>query len=318
MFKNINMRIFPFLTAVLFFYPTALCAQRLPGGVLKAATGKTVPQQMLKPLSNASIEALVARGNSRLVIQRALGVAWQRQDPVVQILQDGQVHRELLRQWWRKAAVYKYRWEEGNTLGLNAWLIVLAHRVREGMKLSPPKLAILEEQMALAQKDAEKEFKKRYQYIPLTDDYTNTPAFLTLLGESFAYRLDTYFLPTLAAADRVRLLQVLMHGMFSGPVDWRELHTAFLYREIRECLHACAPRLKRIEFYGNMKAAMREIAARSAQEAAENSISSVFKLREIFIEDLQHYAPHFSQDAQAAASWKMLISFYQQKQKTGK
>ena len=313
-FKNIYMRIFLFLISVLLLYPTALCAQRLPGGVLKAATGKTVSQKMLKPLSNASIEALVARGNSQLVIQRALGVAWQRQDPVVNVLQDGAVHNELLRQWWKKASVYKYRWEEGNMLGLNSWLIVLAHRIREGIKLSPPTLRILEEQIALAQEEAEKEFKKQYKYIAMPPNYQDTPAFLKLLGESVAYRLDTNFLPTLVAADRVRLLQVLMHGMFSGPVDWRELHTAVLFREIRDCLHVCARQMKQIEFYGPMKTSMRDIARKTAQEAAENSIISLVKLREMFIEDLQEYAPHFEKDEQMKNDWALLVKFFQDKQ----
>ena len=231
------------------------------------------------------------------------------------LLKDGEIHRALLRHWWRQASIYKYRWEEKNTLGLNSWLIVLGHRIREGMKFNSSNLQILEEQLLLAQADAEREFKQRYQYIPLPRNYENTPDYLSLLSESVAHRLDTYFLPLLATADRVRLLQVLMHGMFSGPVDWTELHTAVLFREIRECLHARARKMKQVELYGKMKDLLRQTARKTAQEAAHNSISSMLKLREMYIEDLQEATSIFADDKKGKKDWEMLIDFFQTKQR---
>lgn len=297
--------------------PNMLFAQRVPAQALRTAIkGRNVVlTKDLKPLSNTSIEALVSRGKSKLVLQRALGVAWQRQDPVSSVLKDGEIHRALLRHWWRQASIYKYRWEEKNTLGLNSWLIVLGHRIREGMKFNSSNLQILEEQLLLAQADAEREFKQRYQYIPLPRNYENTPDYLSLLSESVAHRLDTYFLPLLATADRVRLLQVLMHGMFSGPVDWTELHTAVLFREIRECLHARARKMKQVELYGKMKDLLRQTARKTAQEAAHNSISSMLKLREMYIEDLQEATSIFADDKKGKKDWEMLIDFFQTKQR---
>lgn len=280
-------------------------------GVSSAASAKP-----LKPLSNATIEALVARGQSRLVLQRALGVSAQRKDPIAFILEDGQLNRVLLKQAWRKSAVAKYRWDEGNMLGLNSWLIVLAHRIREGVKLSKTTLDVLEKELMFAQQDADAEYKKRYQYSSYPDgNYQKSPAFLSLLGESVAYRLDSFFLPMLSSGDRVRLLKVLMHGVFSGPVDWQELHIAVLYREVREALNTCGKQIDCVEYYGPMKKAMQDSAIRAAQEAAENAITSTVKLRELFIEELQGCAPKFAANKQAAEEWNLLIHFFQDKQK---
>ncbi len=299
------------LLSLCILFPAALCAhprQQLGRAALAAVSGKRI-----KPLSNEAIERLVRSGRSRLVIQRALGVAAQRQGPELAVLRDGQIHRALLEKTWKEMSKRKYRLEEGNMLGLNSWLIVVAHRIREGIKLSQPTLKLLERELAQAQKDAEMEFKKRYQYTRFPSNYETNPAFLSLLGEAVAQRLESEFLPFLSSADRVRLLQVLMNGIFSKPVDWGELHTAMLYKDIREALKACGPHMKRVDLYGEMKKTMRDCAQQAAQEAANNSIVSVVKLRELFIDEMQTYASIFRADPAVLEEWQQFIQFFQTK-----
>ncbi len=309
------MRVNFILICVSLMLPTALAAQKIPAGAVTALSNKTASSNVLKPLSSASIEALVARGKSKQVIQRALGVAAQRNLPEISVLQDGQVHRALLEQIWKQASVLKYRWEEGNMLGMNSWLIVLAHRIREGVKLNQVNLEMLDRELLLAQEDAEREFKKRYQYSSFEKDFSRNPSFLSILGEAVAYRLDSNFLPNISSSDRVRLLKVLMHGVFSGELDWQELHTAVLYREIREGLRVCGRKMKRVELYGQMKEALRQSAREAAREAAENNIVSMVKLRELFIDNLESFSSHFSENEQVWKEWNRLLLFFRNKQK---
>ena len=301
-----------FIVAVLL--PQGVCAQKQWEQVFRAATC-SAGAKMFRPLSNASIERLVARGHSGLVLRRALGVTVQRNYPAASILKDGELNRVLLRQAWKEMAVNKYRWEEGNTLGLNTWLIVLAHRIREGIKVNPDILKIMEQELNLAQQDAEREFIKRYQYVRSAPDYQDNPAFLDLLGESVAQRLETRVLPRLSTADRVRFLQVLMRGVFASPVNWQEVHIAFLGQEIREALSACGKNMQQVEWYGEMKKAMRECSRHTAYEAAKFNITSVNKLREMFIEDLREASPRFTADPTVYKEWNMLIKFLENKQK---
>ncbi len=301
-----------FIVAVLL--PQGVCAQKQWEQVFRAATC-SAGAKMFRPLSNASIERLVARGHSGLVLRRALGVTVQRNYPAASILKDGELNRVLLRQAWKEMAVNKYRWEEGNTLGLNTWLIVLAHRIREGIKVNPDILKIMEQELNLAQQDAEREFIKRYQYVRFAPDYQDNPAFLDLLGESVAQRLETRVLPRLSTADRVRFLQVLMRGVFASPVNWQEVHIAFLGQEIREALSACGKNMQQVEWYGEMKKAMRECSRHTAYEAAKFNITSVNKLREMFIEDLREASPRFTADPNVYKEWNMLIKFLENKQK---
>ena len=270
--------------------------------------------KLFRPLSNASIETLVRRGHSGLVLRRALGVTVQRNYPAAAILKDGELNRVLLRQAWKKAAVAKYRWEEGNTLGMNTWLMVLAHRIRERIKVKPSIFKTLEKELSLAQEEAEKEFIKRYQYSHFAADFQNNPAFLDLLGEAVAQRLETNVLPLLSTADRVRFLQMLMRGVFAGPVDWQEVHIAFLDQEIREALAGCGKKIQQVQWYGEMKKTMRDCARQTAHQAAKFSITSVVKLWEMFIADLQDASPHFAFDEEVAREWQMLITFLKNKQ----
>ena len=302
-------------TLILFLlccFPAAAFAQPLPTKAAKALAGGG---KVLKPLSTAQVAALVARGKEGLVLRRALGVSVQRNYPAASILKDGEVNRVLLRQSWRRAAVNKYRWEEGNMLGLNSWLMVLAHRIRESIKLSKPLVKLLEQELKNAQQEAETEFLKRYKYSQTTENFQNNPAFLALLGESVAQRLESYILPHFSSADRVRFLQLLMSGLFSGPVNWQELHTAFLYREIREALAACGQDIVQVEYYGKIKKSMRECAKQAAYEAEKQHITSAVKLRDLFIEDMQDFTEHFSANPSVEKDWNRLIDFFQQKQR---
>ena len=300
-----------FILLLLCCFPAAAFAQLLPKNAAKALAGG---DKVLKPLSNAQVAEMVARGKEGLVLRRALGVSVQRNYPAASILKDGEVNRVLLQQAWRRAAVNKYRWEEGNMLGLNSWLMVLAHRVRESIKLSKPLLKLLEQELKKAQQEAETEFLKRYKYSQAAENFQNNPAFLSLLGESVAQRLESYVLPHFSSADRVRFLQLLMSGLFSGPVNWQELHTAFLYREIREALAACGQEIVYVEYYGSIKKAMRECAKQAAYEAENQHITSVVKLRDLFIENMKDFSDHFSANPAVEKDWNRLIDFFQQKQ----
>ena len=278
--------------------------------VLKAGVGG----KFLRPIPNSSISELVRRGHSGLVLRRALGVTVQRNYPAEAILKDGELNRVLLRQAWKKAAVAKYRWEEGNTLGMNTWLMVLSHRIRERIKVKPAIFKTLEKELALAQEEAEKEFIKRYQYSHFAADFQNNPAFLDLLGEAVAQRLETNVLPLLSTADRVRFLQMLMRGVFAGQVDWQEVHIAFLDQEIRETLAACGKKIQQVQWYGEMKKIMRDCARQTAHRAAKFNITSVVTLREMFIDDLKTMSPHFAFNEEVSKEWQMLISYLKHKQ----
>ena len=291
-------------------FSQAALAQSIGGAILKRG-GK-----MLRPLSNEAIQSLVRRGHGGLVLRRALGVNVQHNYPAAAILKDGELNRVLLRQAWRQSAVTKYRWEERNILGLNTWLMVLSHRIREKIKVNPAVLNVLEQELLLAQRDAEQEFIKRFKYSHFAPDFQQNPAFLDLLGESVAQRLETHVLPLFSSLDRVRFLQVLMRGVFAGPVDWQEVHISFLNREIRETLNQCAPQMTQVQWYGKMKNTMRECARQTAHEAAKFNITSVVKLREMFIEDLQEISSRFDFDENVAREWQMLISYLKEKQRT--
>ncbi len=299
---------------VCMFIPALAAAQKNPARVVGALTATKAPSYLLKPLSSQAIEAMVARGKTGLVLRRALGVAQQKNDPIVSILKDGEVNRVLLEQAWKATKIRKYREEEGNMLGLNSWLIVLCHRIREGIKLSLPTLRLLEKELLFAQRAAEEEFQKRFKYSRGNTSFETDPAFLSLLGESVAQRLETGFMPMLSTADRVRLLKVLMHGVFAGPVDWGELHTAVLFREIREALKECSPSMDHVELYGEMKKTLQECARQAAQEAASHSIVSPVLLRGLFIDELKHFSPRFFENGKVMKEWDRLIKFFQQKQ----
>lgn len=292
-------------------FPSVAAAQKNPAVVSNALASGGQAAKMLKPLSNAAVESLAARGKSHLVIQRALGVAEQRHSPLVSVLQRGEINRALLKRAWRSARAAKYRWEEGNMLGLNAWLMVLAHRVREGVKLSQRLLTVLEEELSLAQTQAEQAFRQQYQYSVSSEDFEKNPAFRSLLGEAVAQRLNDNFLPLLSSADRVRLLKVLMQGVFAGPVDLRELHTAALYQQVRAGLAARGSIMRRVERYGEIKEALRFNARRAAEEAALNGVASPSGVKRLFIQELKTFIPRFSSDPDARSEWEALIAFYE-------
>ena len=187
-------------------------------------------------------------------------------------------------------------------------------RAFEELPVYEETLRLLEKELLFAQRNAEEEFQKRFKYSRGNTAFETDPAFLSLLGESVAQRLETGFMPMLSTADRVRLLKVLMHGVFAGPVDWGELHTAVLFREIREALKECSPSMDHVELYGEMKKTLQECARQAAQEAASHSIVSPVLLRGLFIDELKHFSPRFFENGKVMKEWDRLIKFFQQKQ----
>ena len=81
--------------------------------------------QLLAPLNNARIEALVKRGKEKMIIQRALAVAAQNNSPLVQVIGPEGVNKPLLNALWKQTSATMQKWDAQNTLGLNAWLMVL-------------------------------------------------------------------------------------------------------------------------------------------------------------------------------------------------
>lgn len=299
------------------FCCASVWAQKPPFNALGASRGAVKSARaarQLERLSNARIEALVRRGKERLVIQRALSAAARENSPLVSILKAGELNRPLA---WKDASRTMNRWKDGNIVGLNAWMLVLGHRIKEGMKLSLRLLDALEKELLMAQEQAEAAYKLQYGHkfgaAVRAEQFDQLPEFRALLGESVAQRLSDNFLPLLSSADRVRFLKVLMQGVFSSPVNPRELNLAVLNREVQEGLHFMGPRMKRIDQYGDMKNWMREAARSVADEAAANGIESLVVLRGLFVENLESYAARFAKDSASAQDWQELIEFYRSK-----
>lgn len=302
------------------FCCASVWAQKPPFNALGASRGAVKSARaarQLERLSNARIEALVRRGKERLVIQRALSAAARENSPLVSILKAGELNRPLLTAAWKDASRTMNRWKDGNIVGLNAWMLVLGHRIKEGMKLSLRLLDALEKELLMAQEQAEAAYKLQYGHkfgaAVRAEQFDQLPEFRALLGESVAQRLSDNFLPLLSSADRVRFLKVLMQGVFSSPVNPRELNLAVLNREVQDGLHFMGPRMKRIDQYGDMKNWMREAARAAADEAAANGIESLVVLRGLFVENLESYAARFAKDSASAQDWQELIEFYRSK-----
>lgn len=311
------------IISVLFFFvfcSASVWAQRPPFHLLatpRGAVQSALAARQLERLSNVRIEALVRRGKERLVIQRALSAAARENSPLVSILKDGQLNRPLLTAAWKDASGTMNRWKDSNIVGLNAWVLVLGHRIKEGMKLSVRTIDALEKELLVAQEQAEAAYKLQYEHkfggTVRVEQFDQLPEFRALLGESVAQRLSDNFLPLLSSADRVRFLKVLMQGVFSSPVNPRELNLAVLNGEVQEGLHFMGPRMKRIDQYGDMKNWMREAARAAADEAAANGIESPSVLRRLFIENLDSYSARFAKESASAQDWQTLIKFYRNK-----
>lgn len=302
------------------FCSASVWAQKPPFHLLATSRGavqSALAARQLERLSNVRIEALVRRGKERLVIQRALSAAARENSPLVSILKGGQLNRPLLTAAWKDASGTMNRWKDGNIVGLNAWVLVLGHRIKEGMKLSVRTIDALEKELLVAQEQAEAAYKLQYEHkfggTVRVEQFDQLPEFRALLGESVAQRLSDNFLPLLSSADRVRFLKVLMQGVFSSPVNPRELNLAVLNGEVQEGLHFMGPRMKRIDQYGDMKNWMREAARAAADEAAANGIESPSVLRRLFIENLDSYSARFAKESASAQDWQTLIKFYRNK-----
>lgn len=302
------------------FCSASVWAQKPPFHLLatpRGAVQSALAARQLERLSNVRIEALVRRGKERLLIQRALSAAARENSPLVSILKDGQLNRPLLTAAWKDASGTMNRWKDSNIVGLNAWVLVLGHRIKEGMKLSVRTIDALEKELLIAQEQAEAAYKLQYEHkfggTVRVEQFDQLPEFRALLGESVAQRLSDNFLPLLSSADRVRFLKVLMQGVFSSPVNPRELNLAVLNGEVQEGLHFMGPRMKRIDQYGDMKNWMREAARAAADEAAANGIESPSVLRRLFIENLESYSARFAKESASAQDWQTLIKLYRNK-----
>lgn len=111
--------------------------------------------QLLAPLNNARIEALVKRGKEKMIIQRALAVAAQNNSPLVQVIGPEGVNKPLLNALWKQTGATMQKWDAQNTLGLNAWLMVLFSKLQNNLSLNRNMAHVLESELALAQQQAE-------------------------------------------------------------------------------------------------------------------------------------------------------------------
>ncbi len=268
-----------------------------------------------EPLDNARIETLVRRGREKMVIQRALAVAERNGSPLTRIVHGRQIDGALLNRAWRDASRVMRRWDGQSTLGMNAWLMVLASKIGKTLAVDRNILAALERELETAQAQAEEAF--RSMYAPMwrhmgVNHFDDMPEYRALLSEAVAQRLSDHFLPLLSSVDRMRFLKLLMQGIFEHPVRPVELNRAVLDKDVKAGLKFMGPRLKRVTCYGKIKEELNECAARAAEEAASNNITSVSMLRQLMRDNMEHLGKYRVLDADMKEDWEQLIRFYKE------
>ena len=203
---------------------------------LERAAAKGAPRaKLVAPLDNGRIEALAKRGKEKMIIQRALAVAVQNHSPVAYVLGPGGVNKPLLNSLWKQTQATMQKWDAQNTLGLNAWLMVLFSKLQNNLALNRTNAQILESELALAQQQAESAFRSQNPQLFLSNPRQKLEIYASykaILAEAVAQRLTDHFLPLLNSVDRMRFLKILMQGRFEGPVLPKEINMAVLEKDV--------------------------------------------------------------------------------------
>ncbi len=274
---------------------------------------RTAPRaKILAPLDNGRIEALARRGKEKMIIQRALAVAAQNNSPLVQVIGPEGVNKPLLNALWKQTSATMQKWDAQNTLGLNAWLMVLFSKLQNNLSLNRNMAHVLESELALAQQQAEGAF--RSQMPQLVDNPGQNieiyASYKALLAEAVAQRLTDNFLPLLNSVDQMRFLKILMQSRFETPVLPKELNQAVLEKDVKVGLQYLGPIMKDITAYGKIKNNLTECASRAAEEAAGNNINGLLNLRSLMVAQMEKFTKFFPAQSQAQQDWKHLIEFY--------
>lgn len=292
--------------------PTAVFAQKNP---LKA--GKNISKVLAKtpqasiPAESAVLQHLV-EGTPETQILRRFSAVLPSRGALAPLLKDGKIHTQVSDALIRETTKALYQMQDQNTNKLSPCMLVLAQRIRTGMKLSHTYLLALEYELRVAQNQAEQEFRKRYQYAENMRIPDDNAQFRALLGEATAQRLNDHFLPLLPSADRVRFLKILMQGVFAPTVNMHEFYTALLYREVRTGLHDISKNIgaKEVKYYGQIKDSLMFCARIAAEEASYNSLQSPREVRELFVDKLERMSIQFQNNPALRAEWDKFIEYY--------
>lgn len=311
--QNVSMgkKIFILFLAGL-LVPTAVFAQKNP---LKSVKGVrrtlTSASRVVIPVEEKALQHLVEATPERQILARFASVLPSR-GALAPLLKDGKLHSEISTTLSHEISNSLFKMQDQNTNKLSPCMVVLSQRIRTGMKLSYTYLLALEYELRLAQKQAEQEFRKRYQYSAGTQILDDNPNFRALLGEATAQRLNDHFLPLLPSADRVRFLKILMQGIFAPTVNTHEFYTALLYREVRTGLRDMGGTFstEEVQYYGTIKEMLLFCARVSAEEAAYNSLQSPRQVRELFVYKIEEMSSRFADTPAALAMWNRLVEYY--------
>ena len=281
---------------------------------LERAAAKGAPRaKLVAPLDNSRIEALAKRGKEKMIIQRALAVAVQNHSPVAYVLGPGGVNKPLLNSLWKQTQATMQKWDAQNTLGLNAWLMVLFSKLQNNLALNRTNAQILESELALAQQQAESAFRSQNPQLFLSNPRQKLEIYASykaILAEAVAQRLTDNFLPLLNSVDRMRFLKILMQGRFEGPVLPKEINMAVLEKDVSVGLKFIGPVMKDVTSYGEIKKNLFECASRAAEQAAANDIYSLLEMRALMVEHMKKFTPFFKSESPAQQDWLELIEFY--------
>lgn len=281
---------------------------------LERAAAKGAPRaKLVAPLDNSRIEALAKRGKEKMIIQRALAVAVQNHSPVAYVLGPGGVNKPLLNSLWKQTQATMQKWDAQNTLGLNAWLMVLFSKLQNNLALNRTNAQILESELALAQQQAESAFRSQNPQLFLSNPRQKLEIYASykaILAEAVAQRLTDNFLPLLNSVDRMRFLKILMQGRFEGPVLPKEINMAVLEKDVSVGLKFIGPVMKDVVSYGEIKKNLFECASRAAEQAAANDIYSLLEMRALMVEHMKKFTPFFKSESPAQQDWLELIEFY--------